>query len=323
MRCFTFSSVDDGEVIRVHGDYVVASGKHPWIFRRDGTYIAKIKKIRRAYGMVFLSGDRVLFAANQNMAYYLVSLKNGEILWSCDYKGPRQSPGDLVMSPSEEYIYLLYHGKNWSIVIDRIEPEKQKVTTYIPPDEGDYLGGYCTDEGNLIFLLCRHGPFYVGDGKPALNENDWTYRVVSWFPGDPKLEILQEWTFQNSLTGRFLGSIAINDKYILSRDLYVTSINTKECFYLLENNEKLKPNEAQDGIIGRYDPNTDLLEVWFLKSGSTAIIHCKERKIVSHYARISHGLVDGCFADGEFWIGTRDGLIKRPFPNMDPFPRNL
>ena len=60
MRKFDFRSVTDCELIFSYGDYVVFSGKNPWIFRKDGTYIAKLKQIRNAYNMVFLPGNMVL-----------------------------------------------------------------------------------------------------------------------------------------------------------------------------------------------------------------------------------------------------------------------
>lgn len=52
------------------------------------------------------------------------------------------------------------------------------------------------------------------------------------------------------------------------------------------------------------------------------IIDCASRTIAAHYAPYDDH-VGGCLLGDAFWIGSDKGVVKRPFPHMDPFPKEL
>lgn len=89
MRKLTFQDVHDCQVIQEHGDMVIFLGKHPWIFRKDGTFIARLKGICRSWNMLLLPDNRVFFDGYGDRSYHYVSLTDGEMLWSIPKKGKR------------------------------------------------------------------------------------------------------------------------------------------------------------------------------------------------------------------------------------------
>ena len=92
-------------------------------------------------------------------------------------------------------------------------------------------------------------------------------------------------------------------------------------FSLLANEQNIvKKNRF---VVDGYDPDRKLLTVHYLNHGSTLIIDCVKRKIAAHYRPISNDLRSGRLIDNEFWIGTYDGIVKRPFPYVDPFPHGF
>lgn len=316
MRRFDLSSVEDCEIIFPHGDYVVLSGKNPWIFRKDGTYVAKLKAIRQAYNMKFLPGNMVLMDGFADRSYHYVSLDRGEVVWSCPKKGRRNYiGGKLAVSPDGNIIYYVYSKDNEAdkVYVDHIEPEEQKVTTYhISPVRGAVYHGCCDNDGRLFLLRS------VVIKEPGTEEEvcHKSTGILEWSPGKPEPVWKYHWW------DKVYRCRAFDDRFILLDDLRAFSLETGEIIDLLENSPGMKMSPG--GIdVRAYDPISKLLTVCFTYSNSTIIIDCQARKVISHYAPISRGLSGGCLIDNAFWIGTYDGVIKRPFPHMDEFPRWL
>ena len=70
MRKIDLNSAKDCGVIFSHGDFVILSGKNPWLFRKDGSFVAKYKQIRNAYDMIFLPGNIVVMDGLVDQSYH-------------------------------------------------------------------------------------------------------------------------------------------------------------------------------------------------------------------------------------------------------------
>lgn len=315
MRKNDLSSVTDCEVIFTNGDYVILSGKNPWIFRKDGTFVAKLKSIRRAYDILFLPGNEVFLDGRADLAYHYVSLQDGRTFWSTPKSGKRDfTPYEFAASPDGRIVYHIY-GIKGTRYVDVINIPEQALTTYhIPLGPGSISHCYCDADGILTILQsCR-----VMD-TDGMTERKFCglFGLMKWSP-EMRIPIWKcQWKTGYGATPRMC-----DDRYVLHDDLTVLSLEHGERFDLMENSPGI--NRAPGGIcIDAYDPERQLLTVRFLKSRSTIIIDCEKRKIISHYAPISHGLTGGCLIGDEFWIGTFDGVVRRPFPHMDKYPRML
>lgn len=317
MRKFTFHSVDDCEVVFSHGDYVVLSGKNPWIFRKDGTYIAKIKAIRNAYDMFFLPNNMVLMDGSGDRTYHYVSLETGEIQWSCPRKGRRYLLiGGITVSPDGKTIYSVYYEKEDHLCIDHIEPEKKKITTYRLPYARGLTLGYCNNDGHLFLLLMRYSSEEDKDGN-EINHSE--VGIFEWYPGAEGIAQKYRWHDVQALSR---GICRFEDKYIFTYDLHAFNIETAEVVNLIENEPAIKP--IRGGIVFRsFDPKSMILAIQFIANSSWIEIDCTARKIISHYRPISHGLTCGKVIDGEYWIGTFEGIVKRPHPHVDEFPKEF
>lgn len=322
MRSFSLCSVTDCDMVFSFGDSVVLSGKNPWIFRKDGTFVSKLKTIRNSYRMEYLPGNMVLMDGGVDRAYHYVSLDSGEILRSWAKKGRRYTLlGGYAVSPNGKVIYHVYCNNN-KFQVDHIDLEKETYTTYvIPVDYGSIRYCYCDDCGYLSLLISS----LVHDTQE--NGKDHSYQttgILTWLPGSSETTWKHQWksTDVTNPDGTRFDAKMCDDNYVLSGDLTVLSLRTGETFDLLENTPGLNRTPRSANILA-YDPERKLLTVRFLHSGSNIIIDCRSRKIVAHYVPITPGLSGGCLIGDEFWIGTSNGVIKRPFPHMDDFPRRL
>lgn len=317
MRKIDLGSITDCEVIFSHDDTVILSGKNPWIFHKDGTFVAKHKTIRNAYKMVFLPENMVLMDGAVDRAYHYVSLDSGKLEWSISKMGRRSmTPNQFAVTPDGNTIYYIYKIDN-VLYVDRIIPHKQACETFkIPLDICATYHCYCDSEGMLSLLQS----FYVKDIMADGTDNSYYFNgVLKWTPENDRPVWKYQW---RTKPGSAYTPCICNDEYILFDNFVAASFKTGRRFNLLECNPQIKRAPGRF-LISAYDPVRQLLTVRFSSSASTVIIDCKKRKIVAHYAPITPGLSGGCLIGNEFWIGTNKGVIKRPFPNMDEFPQKF
>lgn len=308
MRKLTFQSVDDCEVIYQYGDTLVLAAKHPWIFRKDGTYIARLKKVNRAWQMLFLPNNIVFMDGDGDRSYHYVSLDDGQLLWSFPKKGKRDfTPRQMTRSHDGKTIYYLYSIKE-QCYVDTITLEDRLCTTSrIQLNTAPIVHIYCDSNENLAVLLF--------DRSAVFEEGFCSYCLLKFTPDT--LELISRQNFSHIKAGSI--PVICNDQYILFSDLQVLSIQEGRSFSLIEG--ELRRIKKDFFTVQDYDSLRKLLNIRFLRTGSTLIIDCEKRKIAAHYVPIDHYLSGGCLIGNEFWIGSMEGIVKRPFPHMDPFPR--
>ena len=317
MRKIGLSSVKDCEIIFAHDNSVILSGKNPWLFRKDGSFVAKYKPIRNAYSMLFLPGNIAFLDGWMDQAYHYISLDTGELLWSYTQKGRRDyTPRKFAATSDGNIVYYVYSIKN-VLHVDQLVLSEKVCTTYsIPLSMRATYHCYCDERG----YLCMLQSFLLPKG----DENGKKYcflGILQWHPNDP----IPSWKYQwIEPTGSLDCTVrTCNDDYVLMGNLKVRCLKSGEVFDLLENQRDMPPISGGYAVTA-YDEERKLLTVRFTSSSSNVIIDCKERIIAAHYMPFSyHEHVGGCLIDDEFWIGSDDGIIKRPFPHIDPFPKKL
>ena len=316
MRKIGLNSVKNCELIFAHDNSVILSGKNPWLFRKDGCFIAKYKPIRHGYSMLFLTGNIAFVDGWMDQGYHFISLDSGELLWSVVQKGLRDwTPREFAATAEGNIVYYVYSIK-YILHVDRLVLSEKSCTTYsIPLDMRATYHCYCDERG----YLCMLQSFLL----PEEDEHGQQLRflgVLQWHPDDQNPTWKYQWTAPTGT--RDCSVVTCNDEYVLLGSLKVRNLKTGETFNLLENQKQELPSFGSFSVQA-YDMDRNLLTIRFTSSCSNVIIDCRERRIVAHYVPFDDDHAGGCLIDDEFWIGSNEGIVKRPFPHMDPFPKEL
>lgn len=316
MRRNGMDAVKDCDIIFADQNNVMLSGKNPSLYRKDGNFVAKYKTIRQVYNVLFLPGDIAFIDGWLDKSYHYVSLDTGKLLWSYPKKGKRDfTPNEFAATGDGDVVYNVYSIKNILHVDQLMLSEKTCVTYSIPLSMRATYHCYCDERGYLCMLQSFLLPKEDGNSK--------SYRffgVLQWHPSDQNPTWKYQWI---EPTGSLDCTVRIcNDEYAMTDNLKVRCLQNGEVFDLIENQTERPPIFGGYSVIA-YDKERKLLTIRFTSSSSNVVINCKERKIVAHYVPFDHDHVSGCLIGDEFWIGSDDGIVKRPFPHMDPFPRKF
>lgn len=316
MRKIGLTSVKDCEMIFAHDNSVMLSGKNPWLFRKDGSFVAKYKPIRNAYNMLFLPGNIAFLDGWMDQSYHFISLDTGELLWSYAQKGKRDfTPRIFSATADGKIVYYVYSIKN-TLHVDQLVLSEKACTTYsIPLGMRATHHCYCDERGYLCMLQSFLPP------EDESSKSYGFFGILQWHPSDPNPTWKYQWV---EPTGSLDCTVrTCNDEYALLGNLKVRCLKSGEVFDLLGNQTDM-PSISGGYSVAAYDQERKLLTVRFTSSSSNVIIDCKERKIAAHYMPFSyHEHVGGCLIGDEFWIGSDDGIVKRPFPHMDAFPQKF
>ena len=316
MRKVGLASVKKCELIFARDNSVILSGKNPWLFRKDGSFVAKYNTIRKAYYMMFLPGNIAFLDGLLDESYHFISLDTGELLWSHQKKGKRDfTPREFAATADGNILYYVYSVKK-ILHVDRLVLSEKTCTTYsIPLSMRATHHCYCDDRG----YLCMLQSFLL----PEDDENGKQLRflgVLQWHPDDQNPTWKYQWIEPTRTED---GSVVTcNDEYVLLGSLKVRNLKTGDTFFLLEN-QKVELPRLGSYTVQAYDKERDLLTIRFTWSCSNMIIDCRKRKIEAHYVPFDDDRVGGCLIGDEFWIGSDEGVSKRPFPHMDPFPKEF
>lgn len=318
MRNVRLSSIKDACSIFSNGEDVLVAGKHLWLFRADGSFVAKFATIRLPMKAIFLPNRTVLVDGYGDKAYHHIALATGEILWSSNKKGRRMMESSrFAVSPDGMTIYDACYIQNKSMQIDRICPENESHEMFMI-DEGLRVTEdiFCDETGTLCALQTH----LIIDPDDIYSEKKTPIRQhgilsISFKNGTAVPHWTSQWQSKNGdISHRF--ARGCDGTHILYEDLSVLDMKNQIIFQLIS------PEDAaqfpKDGFTWKYDCERKLLTVFFVSSLYNYVIDCDKKKIVAKYGRCDPSVgYQGCLIGDEFWMGTVGGIVKRSFPNID------
>ena len=308
----TLSSIKDCTAIYSNGEFVFVCGKKTYLFRQNGEFIAVYKNIRYPSKIAFLSATEAIVDSGYSGFYYLIDMSGGKITWEGIQKGRRMvHSSHFAISSDGKSIYDVCALVNGSLHMDVMRPQEEihhrfqikagyRVTKNVFCDEHDTLCLMQTqirdteDDESVSVYQCGLLEVPAEDlGKRVQWKHRWEYE-------------LRKGHHVHGCDGR----------YVLYEDYYVEDLVTGNVFYLLENDTY---ESLQAGSFDcTYNNQSNYLTVsYYAGKRMNVVIDCTARKRIAQYERESMSVgYKGCIVGNEFWMGTEDGIIKYPFPNL-------
>lgn len=318
MRKIDLNTVKDCGSIRACGDYVVAFGKSLWVFRKDGSFVSKSTTIRYPEKVHFLPPDKIFVEGGTDYQYHYVNLLTAEDIWTT----PVDRKGGLfnrrfAVSPDNLYLYDTYlnYPKDKRYVL-RFSLADLSVTKAEVPNGLRVTTGIYTDEEGVLYALQTHQ--LTDDGKISQNgilRIDWRTEktIFSWE---------KMWQSERNRKKKWM---CTDGRYILCEDYSVIDMTTMQSFNLLENELEWIP-EGKCSAECEYLPDRGFLLVYSGLDDGNVVIDCKARKRIAQYAPTEIGVragFAGYLIGDEYWIGTENGIVKKPFPIFEAMPEKV
>lgn len=316
-RIIDLSTVKDCSVLRECGDYVVASGKSLWVFRKDGTFVSKSNTIRRPHKLHFLPPDKIFVEGGADYQYHYVDLVTGEDIWTTPINRKRMLPSErFAASPDNRYLYDMYlYGTKEKWYMLRFSLADLSVSKVQVPKCLRTTTGIYTDDEGILYALQTHG--LTGEGKISQNG----ILRIDWRTETPIISWERMWQSERS---RKTGWNCTDGHYILCNDFSVIDMATMESFNLLENETEWKLEG--NWFSCEYIPDRGMLLVYNGTDDGNVVIDCKARKRVAQYAYhrtdTAAGYAGYLIGD-EYWIGTENGIARKPFPVFEEMPEKV
>lgn len=322
-------SIKTCDVIFSNGQDVLVGGKPLWLFRANGEFVKKVLPIRRPYKVAFLPNRTALVEGAEDHAYYYLNLETGEILWVTKKKHRRSGETPrFVVSPDGSTVYNLFYSYRNEIRVlhvERLIPVKRIHDIFAVEEPlGLASGGlcmtydlFCDSEGTLCAFQAKNITRYEDYDYMETPGAVFHYGILTLpFQNDiPHPYWKRYW--KTEITGKWNPIRACDGRHILFEDLSVLDIETGDTFFLVggADRETLPPSSFQYF----YDSVRFLLTLWRLDDSQKVVIDCKNRKLVGQYfgeQGIDSPGYGGWLIGNEFWMGTSDGVIRYPFPNV-------
>jgi len=308
-------SVKDSCVLQKCGDYVVSLGKKLWIFRTDGSFVAQCAEVRYPKRVLFLPPEEIFVEGGTDRKYHHISLSTGLDIWNAPMAKERMMQAkDFVLSPDQKFIYDMYYSKAQWVVL-RVSLEEQTVATKVIPHTLFATVAIYTDEQGILYALQTH--HLTSDGKTS----QYGIFKIDWRDSsEPQFSWVRLWEGETQMRWKYS-----DGKYVLREDYSVFDLQTLETFSLLEGDDDWKPS-----VYGMatcvYIPEQNLLMAYHFYDDGHVIIDCSTRKRISHYAlKLNNDSIgfQGCLVNDEYWVGTTNGIIKKPFPLFETVEPNI
>lgn len=297
--------------VHYNGEYAVIPHTKLHILRPDGTLVACRSDLRYAGRIVFLSRNRMLLCSNK-FVFHMIDLTTGEDLWTAPYTKSNLNVAPIIISPNEKFAYTYDRWNDGKI--DRIFITQLNLDTHeteiieMHLDVGASRDICCENEttpcllkthletvGGKNYTICgvRLHDFFCQDARYT---NNWK---TKWYYEGTRKSVLN-----------FFGS---TDR-VLTDDLHIYTPATGEDIHLLENETghalpQDLPGHCWMDHTGRY--------LCIRYDRGNVIIDTQERKIAATYAA---KFKQGCLIGNEYWLGTENGVVHKPFPAFEEIP---
>lgn len=307
MKTAKLEQVKGNYWISRNNKYVVLIGKELWIFKVDGDFVACRKDIPNAFKVAFLSGDRALTGSGKS-GYHLLSLKDGSDLWSIKPHKYETCAESFALSPDGVWAYDYYSWKDDLYVVkinlDHGEAEKYIVSPGLRCTK-DIL---CDDDG-IPCLLQSHYSIISGE---QVSDNGILYQYQDVLKKGSAYYWKYKWQFGGKqIVEQYLG----NTDTVITNDLFVFTPQVGKGYYLLENEAspqfpELEPINVCLDYSGHF--------IVLMYNTVNIVVDWKARKTVACYAA---EYTKGCVVDDQFWVSSKNGILRKPFPIMEEIPR--
>lgn len=286
--------------------YVVMLGRNLWIFQVNGTYVACRKDIVNPYKIAFLPGDRLLVNGG-NKQYNILSLTDGSEIWNVSQVKREGAADRFALSPDGMYAYDYYEWKD-DLHFVRIDLKELCGSEYIVSPGLRATGDIICDNEGTPCLLQRH--YSVVSGS-QISENG----ILLQYQENFELGSSYYWKYKWTFPSKQISHCFLDDAdTIITNDLHVYRPSTGESYYLLENTPLWQPPENKH-VFCRLDYSKKYIVVQFCNAN--AVIDYAKRELVACYAS---GYRIGCIVEDEFWIGSENGVQRKPFPMIENIP---
>ncbi|MBR2421624.1 MAG: hypothetical protein IKB09_04650 [Oscillospiraceae bacterium] len=310
MSIITPSTVKDAWEIVSCGNRVLVFSKTLWIFQTDGSFVTHQKAVRYPRKAAFLQDNTAILEANST--YFHIDLTDGSVLWSNPRKkGICPSINQFAVSPDGTVVFDFQYMKDSVVRIDRICPGKQTVDSYSLKDGLSITNDlYCKDQDTLYILqystlIDPEAPLF--STVVPMRQNG--ILELKYSAENPEREWKHMWQDQSSATHT---PRKTDGRYVLYNDFSVLDLKTMEYFSILpeHNLGKYKFGEMTNLV---FHEDRNLLSFGYICQDINVILDCRKREVVAQYVSRKKG----CLVGTEFWIGTENGIVRRPFPWID------
>lgn len=310
MRKTTLETLADGQGISSNGTDVLIAGKYLHLFRADGTFVAKFSPIRHPLRVAFLPGRTALVEGGADEGYHYLSLESGTILWSCQQQGRGHISGPhcFALSPDGKFVYTLYYPKYEVMEAERICPteqtyEKRRTTFCLRTTDAIF----CDKDGTLCALQ-QHAVQRCDNLGIPLEPGCHQNGILAIPFDDREPYWIHQWRTDEPRHAR-----ACDGRYILYEDYSIWDLET-DTWSRLISLEEYDPLPHR-GFICHYDRERNLLTVRYIGSKMNMVIDCKARRVTARYIPgESHYGFPGCLIGDEFWMGSKSGVQRLPYP---------
>lgn len=316
------------EVVFSNGHDVLISGKLLWLFRANGEFVKRILPIRRPYKAIFLPNRTALVEGCADGAYYYLNLETGDILWVTKKTFRRSTEvSRFVLSPDGTTVYNLFYATPKDkefLYVERIIPQTHTHDIFpVNVSFGPANGGlcltadlFCDSEGTLCALqyrnITRYGDYEYWETPRVIYEYGILALPICENALQPywkKYWKAERLDYKTTIRG-------CDGTHILYEDLTVLNLETNTVFSLISPDDRKSFSPYSFDYF--YDPERYLLTI-FRYDWLNLVIDCKNRKIVGRYRTEEnedcvgyHGWLIG----NEFWMGSKNGVVSYPFPNV-------
>ncbi len=306
-------SVRDCDMMVTNGTDVLASGKSVWLFRSDGTFVAKLGSLRRMWKAAFLPNHRALIDCYGDGSYHYVSLEDGTVLWSVPKKGRQLRWADVfAISSNGSVVYDFCRDHKNNFIVSKICPEEKRIEQKIIPNALRTDRCWFFDKDGI---LCVHQTHWIGTNgaiDPDLDNDDTCqFGILAVADQEGYMEPYwkQEWQ------GPSLSIARSDGIHALLNDLKVYALADGRTFSLLTEEDAARYPKVHISHSSFY-PEQMLLVITDSLLQQTLIIDCVSRRVLAAYLydKDGSGFV-GCIIGNEYWMGTSNGIVRQTLPD--------
>ena len=315
MSSNVFEELKNTHLIVDSEEYIVLFDKTLYIMKKSDLTVKNLTEYRDVFKGLILSGNRLLIDCGKQRSYIMLDLATGLELWRVPIPKSDYTYSKFVVTPDHHFVYD-YANKKGKYILIRIDTGNQTVKHSLIENEYRCVYDLICDHDGLVWSLQGHLEF----DETQNAETSESFSSV----GGVHLETLQaiaapiekEWRHRWEANATqpfhlFLG----NADLVMNEDLTVFCAENHTTYSLVGNDAGWGGSSSHLCSCRCFTNSSYIMLVY---DRENIIIDLHTRKMIARYAvELFH---KGCLIDGEFWIGTTEGILRKPFPAIEDIP---